>query len=154
MMVLLYVDDIILTGSCSELLKMFVTQVSNEFSMKNLGILHYFLGIQAVFHDSCLFLHQAKFTKEILLAAGMESCNPMPIPLPLQPDTVSNGSTLFSDPTYFRSLAGKLQYLTLTRPDILFAVNFVCQRMHAPTVGDFALLNRIIRYLRGTSSMV
>lgn len=59
----------------------------------------------------------------------------------------------FSNPKFFRTLAGKLQYLTLTRPDIQFAVNYVCQKMHSPMVSDFNLLKRILRYVKGTTSM-
>ncbi|KAL1219347.1 putative mitochondrial protein [Cardamine amara subsp. amara] len=98
----------------------------------------------------------------------MEECAPVTTPLPLKlykdkevtdeeeegkVEQVEEEEKLFSDPTYFRSLAGKLQYLTLTRPDIQFAVNFVCQKMHAPTVTDFDLLKRILRYIRGTVTM-
>ncbi|XP_019085432.1 PREDICTED: uncharacterized protein LOC109126378 [Camelina sativa] len=81
----------------------------------------------------------------------MSNCNPKPTPLPQQLTNLS--SKLFSEPTYFRSLPGKLQYLTVTRPDIQFAVNFVCQRMHAPTISEFGLLKRILRYLKGTLHM-
>lgn len=56
----------------------------------------------------------------------MADCAPVATPLPLQLDKLSGQSESFSDPTYFRSLAGKLQYLTLNRPDIQFAVNFIC----------------------------
>ncbi|XP_024004768.1 uncharacterized protein LOC112081935 [Eutrema salsugineum] len=83
----------------------------------------------------------------------MSDCSPMPTPLPLQLDKVPHQDEPFSNPTYFRSLAGKLQYLTLTRPDIQFAVNFVCQKMHSPTVSDFILLKRILRYIKGTITM-
>lgn len=57
------------------------------------------------------------------------------------------------EPTYFRRLAGKLQYLTLTRPDLQFAVNLVCQRMHKPNVADFHMLKRVLRYIKGTLTM-
>ncbi|XP_013654063.1 uncharacterized mitochondrial protein AtMg00810-like [Brassica napus] len=80
----------------------------------------------------------------------MSDSAPMPTPLPIQLDKVPGGDKIFSDPTYFRSLAGKLQYLTLTKPDIQFAVNYVCQKMHSPTVTDFSNLKRILRYLKGT----
>lgn len=83
----------------------------------------------------------------------MLDCAPMPTPLPLQLDRVPNQDKPFSDPTYFRSLAGKLQYLTLTRPDIQFAVNFVCHKMHQPSESDFALLKQVLRYLKGTIQM-
>ena len=57
---------------------------------------------------------------------------------------------LFSDPTMFRSLAGALQYLTITRPDLSFSVNSICQFMHAPTEDHFRALKRILRYVKGT----
>ncbi|XP_019100833.1 PREDICTED: uncharacterized protein LOC109132852 [Camelina sativa] len=81
----------------------------------------------------------------------MSDCNPMPTPLPQQLD--KRDSEPYGEPTYFRSVAGKLQYLTITRPDIQFADNFVCQRMHSPTNSDFVLLKRILRYLKGTLHM-
>ena len=84
----------------------------------------------------------------------MRDCAPMPTPLPLQLNKQRNqNQEAFPNPTYFRSLAGKLQYLTLTRPDIQFTVNYVCQKMHAPTVLDFSLLKRILRYVKGTITM-
>lgn len=92
------------------------------------------------------------YAKEILSEAGMANDNPMPTPLPTRLDAAYRDTELFPDPTYFRSIAGKLQYLTLTRPDIQFAVNFVCKRMLSPTMTDFSLLKRILRYLRGTST--
>lgn len=81
----------------------------------------------------------------------MYECNPMATPLPLRPEYEE--SDLFTEPTYFRSVAGKLQYLTITRPDIQYAVNFVCQRMHTPTQADFGFLKRILRYIKGTQSL-
>ncbi|CAL9239925.1 unnamed protein product [Arabidopsis halleri] len=107
----------------------------------------------AHFHEGGLFLNQEKYATDLLITAGMADCAPMPTPLPLQPGKFSGNSKPFSDPTYFRSLAGKLQYLTLTRPDIQFAVNFVCQKMHTPSEDDFNLLKRIIRYIKGTLSL-
>lgn len=55
---------------------------------------------------------------DLLQIAGMLDCAPMPTPLPLQLDRVPNQDKLFPNPTYFKSLADTLQYLTLTRPDI------------------------------------
>lgn len=153
MILLLYVDDIALTGNDKVFISNFLDKLSEKFRMKDIGKLSYFLGIQATFIASGLFLNQEKYATDLLEAAGMLQCFPMPTPLPLQIDRVPHQDQLFSEPTYFRSLAGKLQYLTLTRPDIQFAVNFVCQKMHTPTISDFQLLKRILRYLKGTISM-
>lgn len=150
---ILYVDDMILTGNDQHLLAEFLKSVGEKFRIKDMGALSYFLGIQATFRETGLFLNQEKYATDLLEAAGMLECQPMPTPLPLQTSRVPHQDTLFSDPTYFRSLAGKLQYLTLTRPDIQYAVNFVCQKMYKPTLSDFHLLKRILRYLKGTVSM-
>ncbi|XP_019099623.1 PREDICTED: uncharacterized protein LOC109132465 [Camelina sativa] len=80
----------------------------------------------------------------------MADCAPAATPLPVDLQKVKGQDKTFDQPTLFRSLAGKLQYLTLTRTDIQFVVNLICQRMHMPTVADFSLLKRIIRYIKGT----
>lgn len=83
----------------------------------------------------------------------MADCAPLPTLLPIQVEKVAGHTELFPDAMYFCSLAGKLQYLTLTRPNLQFSVNFVCQKMHTPTVSHFNLLKRILRYLKGTLTM-
>lgn len=140
----------LLTGSNSELIGKLLQSLSHEFRMKDMGKLSYFLGIQAHYHSQGLFLNQHKYAEDLLVTSGMSDCAPAPTPLPLQLHKVAGQEELFDQPTFFRSLAGKLQYLNLTRPDIQFAVNFVCQKIHSPTVADFTLLKRIIRYVKGT----
>ncbi|XP_019086485.1 PREDICTED: uncharacterized protein LOC109126947 [Camelina sativa] len=147
---LLYVDDMGLTGNNPALINELLESLNQEFHMKDLGRLSYFLGIQFYYHSAGLFLNQHKYAEDLLLAEGMVDCAPATTPLPLELQKVRGQDEQFDQPTLFRSLAGKLQYLTLTRPDIQFAVNLVCQRMHSPTVADFHLLKRIIRYIKGT----
>ncbi|XP_019087653.1 PREDICTED: uncharacterized protein LOC109127439 [Camelina sativa] len=148
---LLYVDDILLTDNNQSLLDQLLQSLNTRFSMKDLGPPRYFLGVQIESTDDGLFLHQTTYASDILYQAGMLDCNPMPMPLPQQVDKPN--TTPFEEPTYYRSLAGKLQYLTITRPDLQYAVNFVCQKMHAPTNSDFSLLKRILRYVKGTLNM-
>lgn len=150
-MLLLYVYDILLTGSDESLIQALIASLNNRFLMKDLGKPKYFLGIEIIEHDGGMFLHQAAYVKDILQQTAMSDCNPVATPLPLRPEF--DDSPLFEEPTYFRSIAGKLQYLTITRPDIQYAVNFVCQRMHAPTVADFGFLKRILRYIKGTQHL-
>lgn len=117
-LLLLYVDDMVITGSGSEMLTQLIQELNKHFRMKDMGQLHYFLGIQAQFHSKGMFLSQQKYAEDLLAVAAMSNFSPMPTPLPLQLDRVSNQEEEFANPTYFRSLTGKLQYLTLTRPDI------------------------------------
>nr|AAC67200.1 putative retroelement pol polyprotein [Arabidopsis thaliana] len=152
-LLLLYVDDMVITGNSSQTLSSLLAALNKEFRMTDMGQLHYFLGIQVQRNQHGLFMSQQKYAEDLLVASAMENCTPLPTPLPVQLDRVPHQEEPFTDPTYFRSIAGKLQYLTLTRPDIHFAVNFVCQKMHQPTMSDFHLLKRILRYIKGTITM-
>ena len=128
---LLYVDDIIITASSSTLLHRLITSLKKEFRMTNLGSLHYFLGIQVQPLHNGLFLSQHKYATDLLSRAGMDSCKIISTPLPSRPFSITSTSP-FSDPTLYRSIVGGLQYLTFTRPDLSYAVNLVCQFMHNP----------------------
>lgn len=100
----------ILTGNNNGLLEKLLAQLSSEFRMKDLGSVHYFLGIQVHHHNDGLFLNQEKYATDLLTIAGMLDCAPMVTPLPLKIDKVQGQDQQFSDPSYFRRLAGKLQY--------------------------------------------
>lgn len=99
--------------------------------MKDLDHLNYFLGIAVTKHKGGLFLSQRKYAEEIIDRAGMASCKPSATPVEVKPKASSTGSPC-ADPTLYRSLAGALQYLTFTRPDISYAVQQVCLHMHDP----------------------
>nr|CAN61640.1 hypothetical protein VITISV_021909 [Vitis vinifera] len=147
---LLYVDDMIITGSTPSLVHTFITRLSNEFSMKDLGDLHYFLGVEVQANEKGLFLSQTKYALDLLQRASMIDAKPISTPFVVGQHLSAEG-TLFSDPTLFRSLAGALQYLTITRPDLSFSVNSIFQFMHAPTEDHFRALKRILRYVKGTA---
>ena len=117
-------DDLILTGSDTSVISSFVAQLHAEFRIKDLGRLSYFLGLEASHLPSGLFLSQAKYAHDIVSRAGLLDAKPMPTPLASSVSMVRDG-VLFDDPTHYRSLVGALQYLTITRPDISYAVNQV-----------------------------
>uniref|UniRef100_A0A0V0HRA1 Putative ovule protein n=1 Tax=Solanum chacoense TaxID=4108 RepID=A0A0V0HRA1_SOLCH len=118
--------------------------------MKDLGPLNYFLGITVTRHKGGLFLSQRKYAEEIIDRAGMSSCKPSQTPVDTKPKVGAITSAHFDDPTLYRSLAGALQYLTFTRPDISYAVQQICLHMHDPRVDHMSALKRIIRYVQGT----
>ncbi|XP_074277246.1 uncharacterized protein LOC141600888 [Silene latifolia] len=120
--ILLYVDDIILTASSSVLLQRIITSLSQEFAMTDLGALNHFLGITVTRTGTGLFLSQQKYAESILSRASMSSCNPTTTPVDVGSKLSATAGPLISDPSLYRSLAGALQYLTITRPDIAYAV--------------------------------
>ena len=119
------------------------------FKMKDLGPLHYFLGMEVSRTGSGLFLQQTKYARDLLQKAGLEK---------MHQSTNTDGSLFvyewsrhpLANITHFRSLIRALQYLAITRPDIQFAVNRVAQRMHQPSEHDYHCLKRILRYIFGT----
>uniref|UniRef100_A0A2N9G068 Integrase catalytic domain-containing protein n=1 Tax=Fagus sylvatica TaxID=28930 RepID=A0A2N9G068_FAGSY len=130
-LLLVYVDDIIVTSNHSSSLSTLITKLSSEFSMKDLGPLHYFLGIQVSHFSDGIFLSQQKYAREILAKASMADCKPIGTPLAQKHRLQLEGGPLV-DATNYRSIVGALQYLTLTRPDLTHVVNLVCQFMHQP----------------------
>lgn len=149
-LLLLYVDDIILTGSSEQLLQTFIHSLSVKFHMKDLGQLHYFLGIEATRTSTELFLCQTKYALDLLSRANMIDCKPIATPLSLKPVILARDAVLLPNPMNYRSLVGGLQYLTITRPDLAFATNILCQKLQQPTIGDFLQLKRVLRYVKGT----
>ncbi|MBS2634215.1 hypothetical protein KFY46_26195, partial [Salmonella enterica subsp. enterica serovar 1,4,[5],12:i:-] len=120
------------------------------FAMKDLGVLHHFLGVTVEPRPSGLFLHQRQYALEILKRAGMADCKPCATPVDTQGKLSAEESPPAADPTTYRSLAGALQYLTFTRPDIAYAVQQICLHMHDPREAHLASLKRLQRYVRGT----
>ncbi|GLT44417.1 hypothetical protein SLA2020_183190 [Shorea laevis] len=147
---LIYVDDMILTGSNLTLVEWCISELARELAIKDLGHLHYFLGIEVHTNKFGLFLCQSKYAHELLQKAQMVGCKPISTPMAIKTHSSSLTTSAFQNPTFYRSIIRGLQYLTFTRPDLSFAVNHVSQFMHAPTLEHFQLVKRILRYLGGT----
>lgn len=118
--------------------------------MKKLGDIYYFLGISVHSTSEGLFLSQHKYATEILAKAGMTNCKSYASPMATKPSPTDDTMIPFSQPNLYRSVVGALQYLTITRPDVSFAVNHACQFMHSPTVAHFNAVKRLLQYLQGT----
>ena len=99
-----------------------------------------------------LHLSQEKYATDLVARAGLQGCKPAPTPLSSSEKlSLTEGNLLNQeDSTRYRSMVGALQYLTLTRPDISFAVNKVCQFLHAPTTVHLTAAKRILRYVKNT----
>ncbi|XP_071696718.1 uncharacterized mitochondrial protein AtMg00810-like [Rutidosis leptorrhynchoides] len=118
----LYVDDISLTCNNASLVRHFITRLNKEFQIRDLGKLNYFLELEVSYHDSGIFLSQSKYAYDILTRARLLDVKPSATTLSTSTYFTSQG-VLFDNPTQYRSLVGALQYLTITRPDISYAVN-------------------------------
>ena len=119
--------------------------------MKDLGKLHYFLGIEVAWlADGSLHLSQTKYIRDLLQRAVMLDANPQPTPMVSTSRLTIGGSVAVENPTLYRSIVGALQYITLTRPELSFSVNKVCQFMHSPRLHHWKVVKRILRYLAGT----
>ena len=135
LILLLYVDDMLLTGSNLQLLNDFIKLLHHEFAMKDLGSIHHFLGIEIRRHNNSLHLSQAHYAYSILDKAQMLDCKPMTTPMESKTKGLHD-NTPYPDPTFYRSIVGALQYLTLTRPDLSFCVNYVSQFLHSPSLAN------------------
>lgn len=150
-MVLVYVDDIIITGNSASFITALIKNLNTDFSLKQLGKLDYFLGIEVThLPNGSLLLSQAKYLTDLLAKINMLNANGMPTPMVSTSKLSKIGSPAVSDPTQFRSVVGALQYATLTRPEISFSVNKVCQFLSNPLEEHWKAVKRILRYLSGT----
>ena len=137
---LLYVDDIIATGNHPSFISSLIHSLSQEFNLKDLGRLHYFLGLQIDYTSNGLFVHQSKYTLDLLHKFSMSECKPCKTPCSPNAHLVPYDSGLLPDPTLYKSLVGALQYLTFTKPDLSFAVNRLVSLWLIPLLIIFKLL--------------
>ncbi|KAK0591398.1 hypothetical protein LWI29_001105 [Acer saccharum] len=127
---LVYVDDIIVTGSSVTQVRQFITTLAQRFSLKDLGQLSFFLGVEAHHTSRGLFLSQQKYVRELLAKSNMLGANSISTPLSTSDTLKLVDGSAPTDATQYRQVVGSLQYLSLTRPDDSFAVNKLSQFMH------------------------
>jgi histone deacetylase 1/2 len=153
MFLLVYVDDITVLSSSAMAIPQLIAQLGSSFSVKDLGVLHYFLGIEVSSPSSGrLVLCDRKYALELLARAGTWKCSPFTTPMSSSERLcIVDGDALSSEEaTHYRNLVSGLQYLTMTRPDISFVVNKVCQYLHEPRTPHMSAVKRILRYVRYT----
>ena len=119
--------------------------------MKDLGILHYFLGLEIWQCSGGLFVSQGKYAWEILERFNMQGCKPVDTPLPGGWRKENATSAEVVDATVYRQLVGSIMYLVNTRPDICYADNQLSQAMVKPTKLFWKAGKHVLCYIRGTS---
>ena len=149
-LLILYVDDMIITGDditgISELKK----SLSQHFEMKDLGRLSYFLGLEVLSDSDGYYLSQAKYASDILTRAGLTDIKTASTPLEMNLRLTPLDGIPLDDATLYRQLVGSLVYLTVTCPDIAHVVHIVSQFMSALRFTHYAVVLRILRYIKGT----
>lgn len=130
---LVYVDDIIITSSDSNLVHNLIQKLNSVFTLKQLGALDYFLGIKVhKQQNGTLFLTQSKYIQDLLVKTNMAKAKPISSPMTSTCKLSKTGSDTLVDPSMYKYVVGALQYVTITRPELGFAVNKVCQFMAHP----------------------
>lgn len=146
-----YVDDIIITGSRPSLSKDIIAKLNSSFSLKHLGDLVYFLGIEVkVAAHGSLTLTQSKYLRDLLHKTHMSESSPVHSPMQSTCKLTKTGSPALEDHFMYRSVVGTLRYATITRPDVAYAINKVCQFTSHPLETHWVAVKGILRYLKGT----
>ena len=147
--ILLYVDDLLLIGVEGRIEKC-KKQLAAEFDMKDLGLMHYYLGLEVWQGPNEVYLGQGKYMIEILKRFDMMDYKPMTTPMITNLKRLGNPESSPVDPSKYRQLIGSLMYLVNTRADICFAVNVLSQFQVEPKHDHWVAAKHIMRYLQGT----
>uniref|UniRef100_A0A2N9HWF1 Reverse transcriptase Ty1/copia-type domain-containing protein n=1 Tax=Fagus sylvatica TaxID=28930 RepID=A0A2N9HWF1_FAGSY len=151
--ILVYVDDILITGDDSQSIINLKNVLQHSFQMKDLGSASYFLGLEISHNSHGYFLSQQKYTQDLINLVGLSDDKQVDTPLEVNVKYSKNDGEPITDPTLYRRVVGSLVYLTVTRPDIAHAVQLVSQFVSDPRRLHLTALHRIIRYLRSTSDL-
>ena len=146
----LYVDDMIITRNADNLIKEIKQQMSQVFEMKDLGDLHYCIGLEVWKDSSQTFLTQGKYARTLLERFIMEQCKTTATPLQQNLKLSSDDGTKQVDATLYRKLVGSMIYLTTTRPDLAYSVSVLSQFMSRPIDSHWNAAKCVLRYLSGT----
>jgi hypothetical protein len=151
-LLLLYIDDILITGDDVEHISLVKQELGEHFQMSDLGPLSYFLGIEVKQCANGYYISQTKYIQDLIARSGITDNQMTATPMDLHLQLLPTDGIPLPDPSRYRHLVGSLVYLTVTRPDIAHAVHILSQFVSAHTSVHFGHLLRVLRYLRGTAS--
>ena len=148
--IIVYVDDIILTGNHEEKIDLLKKLMTKEFEIKDLGNLKYFLIMEIARSKKGIAVSQLKYVLDLLNETRMLGCKPVETPMDTTIKLEESGGSAPVDKGRYQHLVGKLVYFYHTRPDIGFSVSMVSQFMNNPTEKHMTAVTRILRYLKMT----
>ena len=146
--VLVYVDDLIISGSDSGDIQRFKEYLNICFHMKDLGRLKYFLGVEVARGPAGFVLCQRKYALDIISETGLLGARPAAVPLEQNHRLALSTSNELDDPELYRRLVGRLIYLCFTRPDLSYSVHVLSQFMQKPRIEHWDAALRVVRYLK------
>ena len=124
--------------------------LDTKFGIKYLGALKYFLGLEVARNERGISLNQRKYALEVLTDSGMLGCKPMRTPMEQHLSFSKDEGELIANPSQYRRLIGRLMFLTLTRPDICYAVNRLSQFLNKPRQHHIMVALMVLQYIKGT----
>jgi hypothetical protein len=145
-----YVDDLVITGSSLTAVEEFKEEMKRTFLMSDLGLLSFYLGIEVRRDAGGITLRQAHYAKKILEMAGMADCKAATTPMEERLRLSRDSTAEEVDATLYRRIVGSLRYLIHTRPDLTYAVGYVSRFLERPTDEHFQAVKKILRYIAGT----
>lgn len=148
-----YVDDLLITGTSTCIIKEFKEQMASKFDMSDLGKLSYYLGIEVEQGKGYIQLKQSGYTKKIFEKAGMSDCNSTKYLMDPKEVLHKDEMGISVDATEFKSIIGGFRYLVHTRPDVAYSVGIVSRFMKRPTLLHQNAAKRILRYVKGTINL-
>ena len=151
---LVYVDDIILTGNDKEEIARIKQALNQTFKIKDIGDLRYFLGLEVASSNKRIMVNQMKYALELLTDASLLACKPALTHIDNYEKFSSTGSVPFTGSQAYRRLIGRLMYVTNTRPDITFYVQQLSQFLVKPTIAHYTATIRILIYIKGAPSLI
>jgi len=149
-LICLYVDDLLVTGSSSICIGQLKEDLKREFKMTDLGALSYFLRLEFAYDRRGIIMHQRKYILEVLKKFNMLYCNPAETPAELSLELIQDEIEASVDETLYRQMIGSLRYICHSRLEITYSVGIVSRFLSDPKQSHLVAAKRILRYLKGT----
>jgi hypothetical protein len=144
----LYVDDVYLTGDHHENISLLRAAIQTQFSITDLGLLSYSLGLEFHFSSIGILVTQRRYISDMLSEFGLSNCHSVSTSMAEKITLLPDMEAASVDPTHYQRMVGKLIFLTDTRPDIAYSVSVVCRFMEKPQLLYAQALKHIFRYLK------
>ena len=153
MLLLVYVDDVLVTGSSTKLIVRTKSDLKARFEMTDSGKCAFVLGIELVDNiDGSATICQRRYVEDVLKRFGMSDCKAVISPTDISSRLIPSTAATKIDAPFREAVGAFMHLMTATRPEIAFAVNYVSRFMKNPQVEHWMAVKRILRYLQGTKS--